>query len=102
MSYLIRRQPIREGETPQGDEAALTQWAKKAMRMAPGPSQEERALFVADTVARQAKRLGFNALGLSRWLQTAYGEVWVKGGSLNPGIDMPVLRKRLLKNFAGL
>jgi hypothetical protein len=68
----------------------LTRYAKRAyqnaMKMA--DTAEERAELTAITVGRQAKRMGFDFQSVSMWLQSAYGNVWVKGGNLNPGMDL--------------
>ena len=77
----------------------LTQYAKcqypQAQEMASDPG--DRALILATTVGRQAKRLGLSKQEVERWLQGAYGSVWVRMGNLNPGADLKEIRKALLK-----
>lgn len=57
------------------------------------------SLFVAATVGKQAKRLGFTEAELSRWLQSAYSSLWVRQSNLNPGLDMKDVRAAVFKAF---
>lgn len=77
----------------------LTDYAKQAYRNSLEISKEprERAEITAITVGKQAKRLGITQEDLSRWLQSAYGTVWVVGGSLNPGMDLKDILNILLR-----
>jgi len=79
----------------------LTDYAKSAYStsrdLATDP--KERAELTAITVGRQAKRLGLSEEETSRWLQSAYGTVWVVGGSLNPGMDLKEIRKIILREM---
>ncbi len=77
----------------------LTKYAKRAYQQSidMALSNEERASITAVTVGRQAKRLGFTKEQVTRWLQSAYGAVWVKGGNLNPGADLKEIRTMLFR-----
>lgn len=75
----------------------LTKWAQKAFAEARDFEPRERAMFVASTVGRQAKRLGLDEHDVLRWLQTAYGDVWVRLGQLNPGADLREIRAEIQK-----
>lgn len=79
----------------------LTDYAKLAYRNSMDLSKEprERAEVTAITVGRQAKRLGITQEEVGRWLQSAYGTVWVVGGSLNPGMDLKEIRKIVLREM---
>lgn len=88
---------------PAGDFPALYRWADKVFAMInkdhSTDTPEEKAMFAAATLGRQAKRLGFNPEGLEAWLSEAYGRVWVKKMNLNPGMDLKDIRKVMLRSF---
>ena len=77
----------------------LTDYAKLAYRNTKELSSDpkERAELTAVTVGRQAKRLGLSEEEVGKWLQSAYGTVWVVGGSLNPGMDLKDIRKIIFR-----
>jgi hypothetical protein len=62
-----------------------------------GEDSRERALLLASTVGRHARRLGLTQDEVSKWLQGAYGYVWVRLGNLNPGADLKEIREAVLK-----
>jgi hypothetical protein len=80
-----------------GSEKKLTDWARQAFQLFHDEPPRERAMAVATTVGRQAARSGMSANEVSRWLQGAYGAVWVRMGGLNPGADLKEIRKQILK-----
>ena len=84
-------------------EEALSRWARMAYTeirtSSPTISTAEWSLFVAHTVGAQAYRSGFSEQELSRWLQKAYGAVWVIGSNLNPGMDAKDVRKAILSAY---
>ena len=58
-----------------------------------------RSTFVAMTVGKQARRLGFTKGELDKWLQASYAALWVKHSALNCGLDLKNIRKILHKAF---
>lgn len=80
-------------------ESELTAYAARAFQLFREESAGERAISVARTVGRQAARLGFDETSLSRWLQSAYGTVWVRLSGLNPGADLKEVKRHLLIGF---
>lgn len=66
-----------------------------------GEDAHDRALLLAVTVGKQAVRLGMTPEEASKWLQSAYGNVWVRLGNLNPGADMGDVRKAMLQAMEG-
>jgi hypothetical protein len=85
------------GGMAEASDDQLTQWAKKAFQLFRDDPPRERAMAVATTVGRQAKRQGMDEKDVLRWLQSAYGNVWVKMGSLNPGADLKEIAKAISK-----
>lgn len=77
-----------------GQSSELTRYAKQSYRlsMEMADSARERAELTAITVGRHAKRMGLTVHDVTRWLQAAYGAVWVVGGALNPGMDLKEIR----------
>jgi hypothetical protein len=84
----------------------LTQWAKMAfslLRKEGVPSfgdEEVGAEAVAITTGAHAFRIGLTEQELSRWLQGAYGSVWVVQQGLRPGLDMKDVREAALRGYA--
>ena len=80
-------------------EKKLTAYAIKQFPQAEEMSSdpEDRALILAATVGMQAVRLKMTQDQVSRWFQSAYSDVWVKRGRLNPGADAKDVRKEILK-----
>lgn len=80
---------------------SLTAYAKRmyaqARTMSSGAA--DLADVLATAVGAQAARTGFTEEQIGKWLQSAYGEVWVKGGSLNPGMDLKDVRKTMMKSY---
>lgn len=78
----------------------LTSYARRQFNLAAemaGGDAYERALLLATTVGRQAKRLGMTPSEATSWLQGAYGDIWVRMGNLNPGADLKEIRSAMLK-----
>ena len=77
----------------------LTAYATRQFAQAAEMSTDahDRAIILANTVGRQAKRLGLTPDEASSWLQGAYGSIWVRLGNLNPGADLREVRAALLK-----
>lgn len=67
----------------------------------PDLTPKERALGVAKGVGTRARKIGCTEPQASRWLQTAYGAVWVRRGNLNPGADLKDVKKVLLQRLRG-
>jgi len=65
----------------------------------PDDSAAETATSIAHTVGAQAKRMGLSKEQLGKWLQSAYGKVWVRGGNLKPGLDLKEVKAALLKGY---
>jgi len=59
----------------------------------------ERAEILAVSAGATAKRLGVSDEDLKRWLQGAYGRIWVRLGSLNPGLDLKEVSKIMLGSY---
>jgi hypothetical protein len=78
----------------------LTRWATEAFTLFHEDTPEERARNVAITTGREAKRLGLTKLAMRKWLQSAYGSVWVKLGNLNPGLDLKEIREIMEAAYA--
>ncbi len=75
---------------------ALTKYAKGAFGLFLRQHQEPVEQVVRDVarlVGRHAKRLGITEDEVSRWLQSAYGDVWVRETGLNPVLDLKDVRK---------
>lgn len=98
--------PARDhGGAPLTKEASLdrlTQYAVRsyaqAAEMADDP--HDRALILATTVGRQARRWNLDEAAVSDWLQGAYGRIWVRMGGLNPGADLKEIRSAILAAMA--
>jgi len=60
----------------------------------------DRAVDVAYTVGAHARRLGMSKDQMRRWLQTAYGGVWVKRSHLNPGADLKQVQAAMEKGWS--
>ena len=71
-------------------EKKLTGWATQAFALFRDPTRDnaETSMDVLSTVLRQAKRMGLTADQVIRWLQSAYGSVWVRQTNMNPGVDL--------------
>jgi len=54
---------------------------------------------VAVTAGRHAYRLGWTRDELARWLQGAYGSVWVRETGLRPGMDFKDVAKTALDTY---
>jgi hypothetical protein len=81
------------------DVGLLTAYATKQFAQASEMAEDphDRAIILAHTVGRQAKRLGISSEEASSWLQGAYGAIWVRLGNLNPGADLREVRAALLQ-----
>lgn len=64
-----------------------------------GEDQSVTATSVAYAVGHYARRNGITGEQLSRWLQSAYGLIWVRQGGLNPGLDLKDVMKAIMKAF---
>ena len=82
-------------------EADLTRWAGEASLLMTDESSRDRARFIAATVGRQASRMGLTKDDVGRWLQSAYGTVWVakSRSRLDPGMDMKEVRKEIFRSM---
>ena len=80
-------------------EEILTRWAKDAFVLLWRSDRTKRELSfdVARTVGRQAARIGMTEEQVKRWLQNAYGSVWVRCSGLVPGVDLKELSKFILQ-----
>lgn len=61
--------------------------------------KERVVVDMAKIAGRHAKRLGMSKKELERWLQSAYGRIWVRQTNLNPGLDMKDVRKYALDGY---
>lgn len=77
-------------------ETKLTKYAEGCFRLNADLTPAERAKVTARCVGKHAKRLNYTTQELTRWLQSAYGRVWVKLGNLNPGADLKEIQEILL------
>jgi hypothetical protein len=77
----------------------LTRWAENAFPLFRCEDRAQTSEAVALTVGRQAARMGWTEDGLVKWLQTAYGSVWVRQSDLVPGLDLKDVQKALLRGF---
>jgi hypothetical protein len=82
----------------------LTQWAKMAFSLLRKEDvspfgDEELAEAVAITTGAHAFRIGLTEQELNRWLQGAYGLVWVVQQGLRPGLDFKDVRKAALRGY---
>jgi len=77
----------------------LDHHAEVAMDLFGQDDPHERAIAVAFTVGREARRIAVSETDLSKWLQGRYGRIWVRLGNLNPGADLKEVRKALLEAF---
>lgn len=80
-------------------EDQLTVYAMRAVEqaheMAGGSAagnRKEFATVLATAAGAYAARLGMAPDQVTKWLQGAYGSVWVKGGNLDPGLDLKQIR----------
>jgi len=82
-------------------EDELTAYAERSYAWAVEMESDsrERALVLAATVGAQAGRLGLSPTEASRWLQGAYGAIWVRLSNLNPGADLSEVRSVMLKSL---
>ena len=62
-------------------------------------SPAELAQDVAYGVGAYAARFKVPKLVISKWLQGAYGSVWVRRGNLNPGMDAKEVRAAIFKAY---
>ena len=66
-------------------------------------SSGDEPKFACETAAmvagHHAHRLGMSESELSKWLQSAYSSVFVKGTNLSPGLDMKDVRKLALSAY---
>ncbi len=81
-------------------EDQLTAYAMRAVtqahEMAGGfnaGNRREFADILATASGAYAARLGMTPDQVTKWLQSAYGSVWVKGGNLDPGLDLKQVRR---------
>lgn len=78
---------------------ALTKRALAAFELFRDDPAEDRAKSVAYGVGAEARRLGVSKDDLSKWLQGAYGSVWVRQGNLNPGLDLRQVREAMYNAY---
>lgn len=80
----------------------LTQYATERFAQANemGEDAHDRALILAMSVGKQAARWGLSPDEVSKWLQAAYGQIWVRLGGLNPGADLKEIRSTILRAMA--
>lgn len=79
--------------------AELSDYARRQFSQARDMATDshDRALILATTVGRQAKRMGMSPSDVTKWLQGAYGDIWVRMGNLDPGADLKEVRSAMLK-----
>jgi hypothetical protein len=79
----------------------LTKYAIRAYDMLSRPSDSpfEKAQSVAYAVGGYAARKGMTEIEIRKWLQNAYGRVWVMKGNLDPGMDLKEVSKAILKTY---
>lgn len=65
----------------------------------PSFDDEELAEAVAITTGAHAFRIGLTEQELNRWLQGAYGSVWVVQQGLRPWLNMKDVRKAALRGY---
>ena len=63
-------------------------------------SPAERTRATAMTVGAQAARSGVSVPEMRKWLQSAYGSVFVRDSNLNPGMDLKDVLKYMLTGYA--
>lgn len=56
-------------------------------------------LLAAKSAGRHARRLGMSLDELSRWLQSAYGSIWVREMRLRPSYDLKEIRQVMIKAY---
>lgn len=64
-----------------------------------GEDPEDVARDAARVAGKHAARIGMEREDLVRWLQAAYGSVWVRKLNLNPHLDLKDVRKLALQAF---
>jgi len=77
-------------------EKLLTDTALTAFKMFRRSDTTETSTDVAYAVGAKAKRAGIPFPAVGKWLQKAYGSVWVRQTNLNPGLDLKDV-SRLMK-----
>lgn len=84
-----------------GNYSDLDQYAVKSFNMLkrPGESSRETSTSVAYAVGSFAKREGYTKQDLQKWLQGAYGYIFVKLNNLDPGMDLKEVRDAMFKAF---
>jgi len=92
--------PLREAilpilKTAASPEQELTAYANQAFQLFRPDREDPRELSmdVIYAVIGMAKRKGLSQMEVLRWLQSAYGGVWVRNTNLNPGVDMKDLTR---------
>lgn len=67
----------------------------------PDPSGDygEVSEMVALTLGATAGRQGMSETDLRRWLQSSYGNLWVRETGMRPGLDLKDIQKLLLKGY---
>ena len=73
----------------------LDNWADMGFTLFALPQDSKRKVseIVGGLVARQAVRSYVAKDDLGRWLQVAYGAIWVRRSGLVPGLDLQELKK---------
>lgn len=64
-------------------------------------SPREATIESAVITGRHAARLGMTEKELGKWLQVAYGSIWVRLSGLNPGADLKEVWKALQHGYRG-
>lgn len=83
----------------QVDEKALTQYAVRAFDLFRSGDTARTSEDVAYAVGAQARRLGWSVKDLQKWIQSAYGSVWVRQTNLSPGWDLKDVFRFLKKGW---
>jgi len=79
----------------------LSRHVMNSLMLARQDSTPKKAAHDAAVIAgRHAKRLGLSFEQVRRWLQTAYGKIWVKGGGLKPELDLKEVAKIISKEMS--
>jgi hypothetical protein len=99
---------LKGAETDPGLEA-LTQHVTKSFTQAdemargrsgtPDEVAAERASILAITAGSYAKRKGMSEDDLKKWVSSNYGQIWVRLGGLNPGLDLKDVVKVALRAY---